>query len=209
MCQTDDLIAEHFEYALVVARNMTPQTAGSQIFDDLNSAALLGLMKAARRWNPKLGTFKTYLVHRVRGEVQDEMRRLDYVHRRYLRTIGEEVPESAISMEMVTTEDGATLADLLAADDDVAGEVGDAIDRAALRAPMRRALAELRPRERFAVEARYGFVDGRDWKLHEIGDHLGVTESRASQLVSGAETKLRASLAIAEMASRLALPVAA
>ena len=50
--------------------------------DDLHSAALVGLLQAVRKYNPKCGaSFETYARLRVRGAILDELRRMDWVPR--------------------------------------------------------------------------------------------------------------------------------
>ncbi len=49
---------------------------------DLNSAGLVGLLDALRRFDPKSGaTFESYARLRIRGAVLDELRRMDWVPR--------------------------------------------------------------------------------------------------------------------------------
>lgn len=50
--------------------------------DDLHSAALVGLLQAVRKYNPKCGaSFETYARLRIRGAILDELRRMDWVPR--------------------------------------------------------------------------------------------------------------------------------
>ena len=50
--------------------------------EDLYSAGLVGLLNAIRRYNPRTGVlFETYARVRIRGNVFDELRRLDWVPR--------------------------------------------------------------------------------------------------------------------------------
>jgi len=52
-------------------------------------------------------------------------------------------------------------------------------------------LATLPPRERQAVELRFGLVDGRERTLAEIGATFGLTRERARQLTLAGLNKLR------------------
>jgi RNA polymerase primary sigma factor len=56
---------------------------------------------------------------------------------------------------------------------------------------LRSALEELPPREREALELRYGLKNGKTHTLEVIGQHLGVTRERARQLESQALRRLR------------------
>jgi RNA polymerase sigma factor for flagellar operon FliA len=50
--------------------------------DDIRSAALLGLMDASNRFDPRRGVlFKTFAERRIRGAVFDEVRRMDWFSR--------------------------------------------------------------------------------------------------------------------------------
>src|SRR3569832_556893 len=52
-------------------------------FDDLWSAGALGMMEASRRFDATRGvTFETFVEHRVRGAMLDELRRMDHLPRR-------------------------------------------------------------------------------------------------------------------------------
>ena len=52
-------------------------------------------------------------------------------------------------------------------------------------------LATLDARARFAVEARFGLVDGERKSFREVGEQLGVTAEAARRLVSRAVSGLR------------------
>jgi len=56
---------------------------------------------------------------------------------------------------------------------------------------VRVALEELPPREREALELRYGLKNGKPHTLEAIGKHLGVTRERARQLEAQALRRLR------------------
>jgi RNA polymerase sigma factor for flagellar operon FliA len=54
--------------------------------EDLLSAGVMGLMDAARRYDPSKGmSFKNYAAMRVRGAILDELRRMDWVPRAIYR----------------------------------------------------------------------------------------------------------------------------
>jgi RNA polymerase primary sigma factor len=56
---------------------------------------------------------------------------------------------------------------------------------------LREALNSLPPRERVALELRYGLADGVTYTLEEVGRKLGVTRERARQIESQALGRLR------------------
>src|SRR5688572_8096946 len=64
--------------AAMLARRLPPGLA-----DDVQSAALLGLVEAARRFHPGRGdSFAAFAAKRVRGAILDELRRGDMLPRR-------------------------------------------------------------------------------------------------------------------------------
>lgn len=92
------------------------------------------------------------------------------------------------SLDAPVTEDGATLAEVVADEGPTAGEVAE--DRA-LRAAVREALNGLTDRERIVVELRHG-LDGKPPRtLAEVGEALGISRERARQLEAQALRKLR------------------
>ena len=92
------------------------------------------------------------------------------------------------SLDAPVTEDGATLAEVVADEGPTAGEVAE--DRA-LRSAVREALNTLTDRERLVVELRHG-LDGKPPRtLAEVGEALGISRERARQLEAQALRKLR------------------
>src|SRR4051812_907894 len=59
------------------------RTGLQSAFDDLWSAGALGLLEAAPRFDAARGvTFETFVEHRIRGAMLDELRRMDHLPRR-------------------------------------------------------------------------------------------------------------------------------
>ena len=96
---------------------------------------------------------------------------------------------STTSLDKTIGDDGdATLGDLMADDapspeDDVMAGVDTALLGALL--------GTLDDRARYAVEARFGFIDGERKSFREVGEHLGVTAEAARRLVNRALNNLR------------------
>jgi len=83
-----ELILEHLNLAkeIVLKMNVYPTTAVD--FDDLLSAAVLGLVDAASRYDESMNcSFSTYARYRIRGAVVDMLRSMDCVSR-YARDKG-------------------------------------------------------------------------------------------------------------------------
>lgn len=64
-------------------------------------------------------------------------------------------------------------------------------DFGALRGVMGELLSVLSERQRFVIEMRYGFRDGDEHTLEEVGDLLGVTRERVRQIEKKALKRLR------------------
>ncbi|MGA1748325.1 MAG: sigma-70 family RNA polymerase sigma factor, partial [Ilumatobacteraceae bacterium] len=94
-----------------------------------------------------------------------------------------------VSLDKTVGDDGdATLGDLMANGDPtpedavMVGVESDLLDEL---------LGTLDPRARYAVEARFGLLDGERKSFREVGESLGVTAEAARRLVSRAVAGLR------------------
>ena len=173
--------------------------------DDVESAAVIGLINAVDRYDPARGVpFEGYAGLRIRGAILDELRRLDdhtRDERRRARDVADDTdPEIGAY--------GATLSlDLLleSGDRDWAIE-DDAADlpNLDLRARVESALECLPPRQR-EVLARYY---GDSLTLRESAVRMGISEARACQLHGRAIHNLRSALATL-VSPRLVSPAAA
>jgi len=76
------LIREHMSLVNLVVQRMVPQVPSFMTKDDMTSAAMVGLVDAAKKYDPSKGTkFRTFAEYRIRGAVYDEMRKLDWFSR--------------------------------------------------------------------------------------------------------------------------------
>jgi RNA polymerase sigma factor for flagellar operon FliA len=91
-------------------------------------------------------------------------------------------------------DDDRALGDLLASESDSPYED---LEKAREHAAMRECLDDLTPRERMVVDLYYF----RDMNFKEIGDALGVTESRISQIHTHMKKKLRDRMARMDFAA--------
>jgi len=195
---------------------------------DLVSAGVFGLMNAIERFDPANGAkFETYAIPRIRGAILDSLRALDWVPRSVrsrsrsvqdaISTLEHELgrtpsdEEIAAALKITTAELEQWLADIAAGSvgplDHVAMDSapsentnellpGHALEQQELRDAMRSEITRLPEREQ-AVLILY-YEDGLT--LSEIGEALGVTESRVSQIHTKAVLQLRSRLASAGMA---------
>jgi len=95
-----------------------------------------------------------------------------------------------ISLDSTIGEDGETsIGDLI--EDIDAPEASELVDRQLMADELRRALADLTPREAIIMSMRFGLFDGNPRTLDEIGKHLGLTRERIRQLEKQSLSKLR------------------
>ncbi|MHC4824574.1 MAG: sigma-70 family RNA polymerase sigma factor [Planctomycetota bacterium] len=154
--------------------------------DELFSAGMYGLMRAARSYDPTRGAgFKTYAYHRIRGSILDDLRRLDFLPRSLrdrARKNGEEAPAV---VGIPTDEDGQESLS--------ARPVEEKSEQDDLKEALHREIDSLPDKMRIVMALYY-----RDeLKMREIGEKLGLTESRVSQIHSNAVSRLRRSMRIA------------
>ncbi|MGN6129484.1 MAG: FliA/WhiG family RNA polymerase sigma factor [Nocardioidaceae bacterium] len=185
--------------------------------DDLVSDGVLGLMDAIERFEPDRGlSFQTFAVPRIRGAIIDGMRAMDFVPRSVrdkLRTVQraqlalEERLGRAPDEEELSRETGLSVPALRDLgrqgssnhanldDFDLADELSNAaehrIDEGAVTASVMQAVEGMSERDQILIALYY--FEGLT--LAEIGQVLGVTESRISQLHRRALTTLRTKMA--------------
>jgi RNA polymerase sigma factor for flagellar operon FliA len=187
------LIERYAPLATSVARRMRVPTGALMGRDDVESAALIGLIDAVDRYDPDRGVpFEGYAGLRIRGAILDELRRLDD-HTRAERHRARTVVEDA---EPEIGAYGATLSlDLLleSGDRDWAAEDDstDQYESQDMRMRVESALRYLPPRQR-EVLARYY---GDSLTLRESAMKMGISEARACQLHGRAIQNLRQELA--------------
>jgi len=161
--------------------------------DDLESAALIGLIDAVDRFQPERGVpFEGYASLRIRGAVLDEVRRVDELGRADRRR----QREAAAQGEEGSYQRTVSLDELIengyhgGAEQDELAERYEAED---LRMRVRSAMACLPPRQREVLERYYG----QSLTLRETGARMGISEARACQLHGRAIQNLRRELAVA------------
>ena len=81
--EADDLIQRYAPLIDRIARRIAIRTGLRSAFDDLWSSGALGLREAAPRFDVSRGvTFETFVEHRIRGAMLDELRKMDHLPRR-------------------------------------------------------------------------------------------------------------------------------
>jgi len=115
------LIRENMPLVELVVQRMTPQVPSFMTKEDMISAAMVGLIDAANKFDATKGVkFKTFAEYRVRGAILDEMRKLDWFSRsmrdkqnqltqtmlRLERKLGRSPEEEEMAAEMALPLDG-------------------------------------------------------------------------------------------------------
>lgn len=197
-CREGDLAArcaliERFApLATRIARGMNVPVGAVAGPDDLESAALIGLIDAVDRFDPERGVpFEGYASLRIRGAVLDEVRRVDELGRADRRR----QRAAAAQGEAGSYHGTVSLDDLIergyhgGAEQDELAERYEAED---LRMRVRSAMTCLPPRQREVLERYYG----QSLTLREAGVRMGISEARACQLHGRAIQNLRRQLSV-------------
>lgn len=220
----DGLILDHLPLLHHIGTRMTIDVPGSIEREDLVGYGMVGLIAAADSWDPTRGLkFSTYAYPKIRGAILDELRRQDILPRgkrervrdleRCVARLEQETgsppspEEIAIAME-VSTDDideimhSARVAVHTSLDDGPSEELGAMLSDPRSESPvgsvtweeskvlLAKAIAELPDQEQSVITLYYA----EELLLREIGEILGVTESRVSQIHSRALYRLNASL---------------
>jgi len=161
--------------------------------DDLVAAGMSGLWDAVRRQGgDSRGNFDWYVRVRIRGAILDELRAQDWLPRRARAAASEAAKESRHATtpvvvrfdEVSETEQARCLAR-----DDTNAEA--AVEASYVRRQLQNAMDQLPERERRIVSLHYF----RGMKFKDLGEMLGVSEPRISQLHSRAMSRLKVILA--------------
>lgn len=82
LAEREKMIESHLPLVDFLVDRMMTQVPMFVSRDDIRSAALMGLLDAANRFDPRRGVlFKTFAERRIRGAVFDEVRRMDWFSR--------------------------------------------------------------------------------------------------------------------------------
>ncbi len=230
--EADDLIAKYANLLDRVARRIVLRTGLQSAHDDLWSAGALGLLEAAKRFDGSRGvTFETFVEHRVRGAMLDELRRMDHLPRR-LRSrtddlqkakkrlqdqLGREPSTEEVSVEMkVELDEVSGIETLLephipldrlsvasVAADPEGSDIVEQINRTQLVAALARHIRDLPDRLQTVLGLHY--LEGLTYR--EIAKILDVSEPRICQLHADGLKKLRLALASEEGAAAASAPV--
>jgi RNA polymerase sigma factor for flagellar operon FliA len=187
------LIERYSDLAVGIARCMRIPSTSLADRDDAASAAMIGLIGAVDRFDPRRGVpFEAYAALRIRGAVVDELRRVDERGRADRRPEGAEL---AVSLD-VLMEKGAHQGP--AVDDGFA----ERYEEEDLKTRVQDALGRLPARQREVIARYYG----DELTLRETGVKMGVSEARACQLHGRAIQSLRRELSVQVAAAPARVP---
>lgn len=218
-----DLIHEHLDLVKREALYMKLRMPDTVELDDLVQSGMLGLIDASKRYDPIQGVnFEVYARKRIRGAIIDEMRRNDWVPRR-IRTQAKEIDQAIqqlnsklgrqpedreIAKHMGLDIDAyhsllaATNGTLLVSFDEIGltqveesanshfESPFDYLLEAGVQKEIADAIRSLPEREQQVLALYYT----EEVNMREIGEILGVSESRICQIHASAMARLRASL---------------
>ena len=225
---SEALVMAHLGMVKRVALHLKVRIPPFMELDELMQVGMIGLLEAARAFDPTKGIeFESFALSRVRGAILDEVRQLSYLPRsavafnkseneaiNFLASVlgrkptqselaehmGDDLEEfqkkrgnakrfETLSMEVINDE-------VLGIADERSRQPDVIVEHEDFMRAVTEAIAELPERDQLLMSLYYV----EELNLKEIGEVLGVTESRVSQLLTGIVKKLRLSLGIEEKA---------
>ncbi|MEZ5940749.1 MAG: sigma-70 family RNA polymerase sigma factor [Planctomycetaceae bacterium] len=208
--ERDQLVLEHRDLVQHVLGRVLAEVPNHVDRENLEGAGLLGLVEAAARFDPQHGaSFRSFAYLRIRGAIIDELRRNCPLPQRLLNLWGrireftaqtEQYPtaeELAAQLEVSTDE----VLDCLSAvqvlrfedwQDELSPvirttELEQSLEREDQQQLLAEAILELPERLRQVITLYYA----EQLRLKEIGEVLGLSESRVSRLLSQAHATLK------------------
>ncbi|MEP3482273.1 MAG: sigma-70 family RNA polymerase sigma factor [Fuerstiella sp.] len=204
----DDLIVDHIGDVKNILGRVVAALPDSVDRDNLEAAGLLGLVEAAHHFRPELNVkFSAFAYHRIRGAILDELRRNCPLSQRMLE-------RWSTIRKAIESHDGYASVEQLADSTQLsAKDISDCMEAIRLTRPeewneefgfrvnpmlsdieqeekqqqLEDAIMQLEERDRSVVIMYY-----RDeLRLKEIGEVLGLSESRVSRILSEAVRKMR------------------
>lgn len=218
----EELVRAHTPLVRRIAYHLMARLPPSVDVHDLIQSGMIGLLEAARNYTPaRAASFETFAGIRIRGAMLDELRRSDWtprsVHRKVrevaetMRQVENETGGDADSTEVMRRlgldsneynqilTDAASSRILSLSSPDAGDDALDVPDTASLgpaqdleenglREALAAAIAQLPEREQLVMSLYYD----EELNLKEIGEVLGVSESRVCQIHGQAVVRLRA-----------------
>ena len=169
---------------LLVNRYLKKYFVGGMEREDLISWGLIGLVQAARAWDPERGSFSTVACRAIEWMIVRGVRR-EWKPEQAAATVSLDDP--LLGEERIGNQE--RLVDLLAAAQNVEGELLDSETRAAVRA----AVAQLAPQQQRLIERRYY----EEVPVATLAEELGVSRQGLYMRQRQALRQLRVALSAA------------
>ncbi|QOC21188.1 RNA polymerase sigma factor FliA [Wenzhouxiangella sp. AB-CW3] len=221
----DDLVERYAHLVRRIAYHLVGRLPASVEVNDLMQAGMIGLIEAAGKYTGDRGaSFETYAGIRIRGAMLDELRRTDWVPRSVHRKVrdmvetirqlearlGRRVRDTEIAEEMglgldeyhrIAAEAATcrmfSMDELSPVDSEESPLPGDekspeeGLEAQDIEKALAHAIETLPDREKLVMSLYYS----DELNLREIGEVMGVSESRICQLHGQSLARLRADLA--------------
>ncbi len=216
------LIMEHMAMVKRIAVHLKARIPPFMEVDELVQVGMIGLIEAARSFNPTKGVaFESFAHTRIRGAMIDEVRRLSFLPRSAVAfNKSHSTANQALASELGRAPTQAELAEFMGIELDtfekdrgaarqfetysmevVTEEVMSLpeqssrqpeaiVEEAEMMEALTEAIDSLPERDKLVISLYYV----EEMNLREIGEVLGVSESRVSQILSANVKKLRAQL---------------
>ena len=171
------LVERNLRLVVYIAKRF--ENTGTGI-EDLVSIGTIGLIKAINTFNPEKNIkLATYASRCIENEIL-----------MYIRKFSGTRAEISIDEPLNTDWDGneLLLSDILGSEED---SVVDEIEAMEERERIRRAVADLDPREKEIIELRYGMSGQKELTQKEVADRLGISQSYISRLEKKIISRLR------------------
>jgi RNA polymerase sigma factor for flagellar operon FliA len=231
---SEALVMAHLGMVKRVALHLKVRIPPFMELDELIQVGMIGLLEAARAFNPAKGIeFESFALSRVRGAILDEVRQLSYLPRSAVAfNKSENMATNALASELGRAPTQSELADHMGDDleefqkkrgnakrfetfsmeimtDEVLGIADDRsrqpdaiVEHQDFMRAVTEAISELPERDQLLMSLYYV----EELNLKEIGETLGVSESRISQLLTAIVKKLRVSLQIEDKTAKTNAP---
>jgi RNA polymerase sigma factor for flagellar operon FliA len=216
------LVKEYATLVKRIAHHLISRLPSSVQHDDLIQSGMIGLLDAASKYDPSKGaSFETYAGIRIRGAMLDEIRKGDWIPRSVHRNarsvtsamksieskLGRDATDREVADEMglELSEYNSILKDSMGSklfsfeDTSLVGGQGvesglpgplDQVQKRLFQNSLADAIGDLPEREQLVLSLYYD----DELNLKEIGEILGVSESRVSQIHTQAALRLRSKL---------------
>lgn len=213
----DSLFEDNLPLVKIIAHHISVRLPPGKCVDDLIQVGMIGLLEAARTYEPNLGAeFKSYASIRVRGAILDELRRESWMP----RSVQQKSRQLSKAIQSAENKLGRTATDREIAEEmniplDEYGEMLESvagctvfslddennfsepqndedvpfnnIQNASVKAKLAELIGNLPDQEKMVVALYYDY----GLNLREIGEVLVVSESRVCQIHSQATSRLR------------------